>query len=575
MGLAFVGVMVIVLMVAVTGLSRKLGVAAPLLLVVVGLALSYAPGVPAIEVPHEWILTVVLPPLLYAAAIKVPVIDFRRNLGAITSLSVVLVLVSALVTGLVLYALLPDLHLAAAIALGAVVSPPDAVAATSIGKRLGLPPRLVTVLEGEGLVNDATALVLLRSALAVAAGTMSGVWGGIADFGYAVVVAVAVGLLVGVVTVAVRSTIHDPVLDTALSFVVPFLAFIPAEELGASGVLAVVVAGLYTGHRSASVLDAPARISDDVNWRTVQFLLENAVFLLMGLELRHLVEDIDQNLLSIPHTVLIGLLVTAVLIAIRVSWVFPLVLLLRRRAGRAERRTMRLWLGLDPASAHPADPRQERRRRLRQRVYAQRRADLEQERREGLGWRGAVVLGWSGMRGVVTLAAAQSLPGSVPYREQLVLIAFTVAVTTLLLQGGTLPVLIRALGIRGVDSTADLRESAALFDEIADAGLRILDAPGAVLGAGTAVDPDVVERVRQDTFLRSESTWERAHAHEEKDAPTPHHQYRQLRLAVVRTEREALLAARREGKYPSRVLSDAQRILDVEEARLRPRAAGH
>ena len=573
--MAVAGVLVVVLMVAVTGVSRRLGVAAPLLLVVVGLGLSYAPGVPAVEVPHEWILTVVLPPLLYAAAIKVPVIDFRRNLGAITSLSVVLVLVSAVITGLVLYALLPELDLAAAIALGAVVSPPDAVAATSIGKRLGLPPRLVTVLEGEGLVNDATALVLLRSSLAVAAGTMSGVWGGVADFGYAVVVAVAAGLLIGVVTVFVRSKIHDPVLDTALSFVVPFLAFIPAEELGASGVLAVVVAGLYTGHRSASVLDAPARISDDVNWRTVQFLLENAVFLLMGLELRHLVEDIDQDLLSIPRTVLIGLLVTALLIVVRVAWVFPLVFLLRRRAGRAEHRTMRLWLGLDRASERSTDPRQERRRRLRQRVYAQRRADLEQERREGLGWRGAVVLGWSGMRGVVTLAAAQSLPNSVPYREQLVLIAFTVAVTTLLLQGGTLPALIRALGIRGIDTTADLRESAALFDEIADAGLRILDTPDAVLGPDTAVDPDVVERVRQDTFLRSESTWERAHAREAKDAPTPHHQYRQLRLAVVREEREALLTARRQGKYPSRILADAQRILDVEEARLRPRSAGH
>lgn len=525
--------------------------------------------------PHEWILTGVLPPLLYAAAIKVPVIDFRRNLGAITSLSVVLVLVSAVVTGLVLYALLPDLNLAAAIALWAVVSPPDAVAATSIGKRLGLPPRLVTVLEGEGLVNDATALVLLRSALAVAAGTMSGVWSGVADFGYAVVVAVAVGLLVGVVTVAVRARIDDPVLDTALSFVVPFVAFIPAEELGASGVLAVVVAGLCTGHRGAAVLGAQARIGDDVNWRTVQFLLESAVFLLMGLELHDLVDDIDQDLLSIPSTVLLGLLITAVLLVVRLAWVFPLVLLLRRRADRAEHRTMRLWLGLEQVRERPADPRRARRRRLLRRLYAQRRADLEQERREGLGWRGAAVLGWSGMRGVVTLAAAQSLPGTVPYREHLVLIAFTVAVTTLLLQGGTLPALIRSLGIRGVDTTADLRESAALFDEIAAAGLRVLDAPGAVLGDGAAVDPDVVERVRQDTFLRSESAWERAHAREEKNAPTPHHQYRQLRLAVVHTEREALLAARREGKYPSRILADAQRVLDVEEARLQPRPSEH
>ncbi|MDQ0736433.1 cation:proton antiporter [Arthrobacter agilis] len=412
MELAVAGVVAVVLMVAVASSSKKLGVAAPLILVVVGLALSYAPGVPSVAVPHEWILAGVLPPLLYAAAIKVPVIDFRRNLGAITSLSVVLVLVSAFITGLVLYALLPELDFAAAVALGAVVSPPDAVAATSIGKRLGLPPRLVTVLEGEGLVNDATALVLLRSALAVAAGSMSGVWGGIGDFGYAVSVAVVFGLVIGVVTVYVRSKLHDPVLDTAISFIVPFLAFIPAEELGASGVLAVVVAGLYSGHRSASSLNAQARISDNVNWRTVQFLLENAVFLLMGLELRHLIENIDEDLLGIPQAVLIGLLVTAVLVVIRCAWVFPMVFILRRRAARAEHRTLLLWLSLDRARGNaPGSARQERRRRLRQRIYDKRRADLEQERREGLGWKGALVLGWSGMRGVVTLAA-----GPVPAR---------------------------------------------------------------------------------------------------------------------------------------------------------------
>ncbi|WP_307085352.1 hypothetical protein [Arthrobacter agilis] len=149
------------------------------------------------------------------------------------------------------------------------------------------------------------------------------------------------------------------------------------------------------------------------------------------------------------------------------------------------------------------------------------------------------------------------------------------AITTLLLQGGTLPALIRVLGIRGVDATADLRESATLFDDLADTGLRVLETPDSILGAGTIVEPDVIERVRQDTFLRSESSWERAHVLEEKDAPSPHRQYRQLRLAVVQAEREALLTARREGRYPSRILAEAQRILDIEETRLRPRTAGH
>lgn len=577
MDIAVASVLAVVLMVAATGFSRKLGVAAPLILVLAGLVLSYTPGVPPIEVPHEWILAGVLPPLLYAAAIKVPVIDFRRNFAAITSLSVVLVVVSAVISGLALHALLPDLNLAAAIALGAVISPPDAVAATSIGKRLGLPPRLVTVLEGEGLVNDATALVLLRSALAVAAGTMSGVWGGIADFAVAVVVAVIIGLVVGVLTIAVRSRFHDPVLDTSVSFVVPFLAFIPAEELGASGVLAVVVAGLYTGHRSASALDAQARISDSVNWRTVQFLLENAVFLLIGLELRHLVENIDESLLDIPHTVLFGLLITAALILVRFAWVFLLVFFLRWRAVHRARRNTLLGLSLLRAQHEDdPDPRRQRRRRAVQRIYARRRADVDEQRREGLEWKGAVVLGWSGMRGVVTLAAAQSLPETMPYREQLVLIAFVVAVTTLLLQGSTLPALIRVLGIRGADTVADLRASASLFETIADEGLKVLDSPAAVLGENVQVDPDVVERVRQDTFLRSESAWEQARAAQAgEDVPSPHRQYRALRLAVVDAERGALLAARSAGRYPSRILAAAQNVLDLEETRLRPRTGEH
>lgn len=566
MTLAMAGVLLIVLIVTAAGFSNKFGLATPLILVLVGLVLSYTPGVPSIVVPHEWILAGVLPPLLYAAAIKVPVIDVRRNFGAISSLSVVLVAVSAVVAGLVIHWILPDLPLASAIALGAVISPPDAVAATSIGKRLGLPPRLVTVLEGEGLVNDATALVLLRSALAFAAGSMSGVWDGVADFGYAVLVAIAIGLVVGVVTMAVRSRFADPVLTTALSFAVPFLAYIPAEELGASGVLAVAVAGLYTGHHSASELTAPARITDNVNWRTVQFLLENAVFVLMGLELRRLVENIDRELLRLSTTILIGLAITGVLILVRFAWVFPLVFRLRRRAARNARRTTLLGLHLARARDEPArDDRSERRRRAGRGMYDRRRADMVEVRREGLEWKDAVVLGWSGMRGVVTLAAAQSLPESTPYREQLILIAFTVAIATLLLQGTTLPALIRVLGLREADDAADLRVSANLFDELAASGLRVLEHPKSVLGHNEPIDPEVVERVRRDTLGHAEAMREEAQTGQIR---MPHSQYRQLRLAVLEAERDALLAARSAGQYPSRVLTQAQELLDREETML-------
>ena len=572
MELALFAVIGVAVIVTVAAFSKRLGIAAPIILVVVGLALSYTPGVPAFPIPHEWILMGVLPPLLYAAAVNVPVVDFRRNIGAISSLSVFLVLVSAFATGTLLYLLLPDLNFAAAVALGAVVSPPDAVAATSIGKRLGLPPRLVTVLEGEGLVNDATALVLLRSAVAAAAGGLSSIWAGIGDFGFAVVMAVAVGLLVGAATVYVRSKLQDPVLDTAISFVVPFLAFIPAEEIGASGVLAVVVAGLFTGHRSASAFTAQARINDSINWRTISFLLENGVFLLMGLELRHLVDNADSGLLSVGDTVLIGLAVTVLLILIRFAWVTPLMYLLRAKVSYQDRRTQRIRLGLDRLKARGlTDERKRKRHRRAELLYLRRRADIEQLRREGLGWRGGVVISWSGMRGVVTLAAAQSLPGQTPYHEQLVLIAFTVAVATLLLQGGTLPWLIRILGVQGRDVAEDQRELAKLLDELSGAGLSILERPEECLGARQNVDPDVVERVRQSTFLRSELAWERVRVLGMDEDPTPQLQYRQLRRAVVDAERDQLLLVRREGRFPSRTLAEAQRLLDLEESRLRPR----
>lgn len=566
---AVIGVAVIV---TVAAFSKRLGVAAPLILVVVGLGLSYLPGLPTFTVPHEVILMGVLPPLLYAAAVNLPVVDFRRNLGAISSLSVFLVLFSAFATGLLLYIVLPDLNLAAAIALGAVVSPPDAVAATSIGKKLGLPPRLVTVLEGEGLVNDATALVLLRSAIAASAGGLASIWDGVADFGFAVVAAVAVGLLVGFATVYLRSKLHDPVLDTAISIVVPFVAFIPAEELGASGVLAVVVAGLYTGHRSGSAFSAQARINDSVNWHTIQFLLENGVFLLMGLEIRYLVENIDPELLTVRESVVIGLGVTALLIAVRFLWMGPLILVLRAKVEHQERRTTRFRAALDSLKAQGlSDERTQRRHKRGETIYRRRRADIAQLRKEGLDWRGGVVIGWSGMRGVVTLAAAQSLPESTPYREQLVLIAFTVAVVTLLLQGGTLPWVIKALGVRGRNAAEDQRDLATLLDQISDAGLMVLENPAICLNSDVDVDPDVVERVRQSTFLRSELAWERVKALGIGTSATPQLQYRELRRAVVEAEREALLLARREGRFPSRTLADAQRLLDVEETRLRPR----
>ncbi|MFM9918695.1 cation:proton antiporter [Lacisediminihabitans sp. H27-G8] len=576
---AVLGVIGIVTIVAVAAFSKKLGVAAPLILVVLGIGGSYLPGFPAdFALPPEVILVGLLPPLLYSAAINVPLVDFRRNLNTISALSVLLVVASAFITGSLLYLIFPDLNFAAAVALGAVISPTDAVAATSLGKRLGLPPRLITILEGESLVNDATALVLLRSAVAAASAIVAGVatvniGGVIADFGYAVVVAIVVGLVIGFVTVFLRSKLRDPVLDTAISFAVPFIAFIPAEELGASGVLAVVVAGLYAGHSSARHFTPQARISERLNWRTAQFVVENGVFLLMGLQIRRIVESVDPKLFPAIDSIYVGLLMTAVIIGIRFLFVGPLLLWLQRHNEHKERRNRRFAQAIERVRGRASqDARLERSRQRATRVYNRRATDLTQLREEGFGWKSGVILSWSGMRGVVTLAAAQSLPadGSFPYREQLILVAFTVAITTLLLQGGTLPWLIRASGIRGTDRAADRRELATLLDAMSDAGVSVLESPRLELPGDDVVDPEVIERVRHDTLLSAESAWERAEHGAGADAlvNSPHQQYRTLRREVLQAEREALLDARSAGTYASRILSRAQAMLDLEETRL-------
>jgi NhaP-type Na+/H+ or K+/H+ antiporter len=572
---ALFGVVGIATIVAAGAFANKLGVAAPILLILIGVGFSFIPGAPT-TVPPEIILAGLLPPILYASAVNVPVVDFRRNFSSIFGLSVLLVLVSAFATGFLLYALFPKLSLAAGIAIGAVISPTDAVAATAIGKKLGLPPKLVTILEGEGLVNDATALVLLRSAVAAIASTVS-FWGAAGDFAYAVVVAIVIGLVTGVLTVFVRSKFRDPILDTAISFAVPFIAFIPAEAAHGSGVIAVVVAGLYSGHAAARRFTPQARISERLNWRTLQFVLENGVFLLMGLEISKLVEDVQKSAVKgepgVVGSVLLALLMTAVLIALRAIFVPPLLLIIRAGVGAAEKQQSRFRARLDSfVQAAAGIAHLERRTARAETVYARRENDLEQRKAEEFGWRGAVVLSWAGMRGVVTLAAAQSLPddGSVPYRAQLVLIAFTVAVVTLLLQGGTLPLLIRLTGIPGTDRAADRRSLANLLDEIGNVGVQVLDNPELTLPDGEQLDAHVVERVRRDTLISAESAWERADHGAGVDGlvHSPQRQYRALRREVLQAEREALLEARSSGGYPSRILNRAQAMLDLEETRL-------
>ena len=349
-----------------------------------------------------------LPPLLYSAAIRTSLVDVKANVKAIGLLAVGLVIFTTVMVGLVAYWLLP-IPLAAAFAFGAVVAPPDAVAATAIARRIGLPRRVVTVLEGESLLNDATALVALRTAIVALGGAVTIVSIGV-DFVWAAAGGAAIGVAVALVIALIRKRIKDPIIDTAVSLMAPFAAYLPAEELHASGVIAVVTTGLILGHKAPIIQDATSRLNERINWETIQFLLENSVFLLIGLQVRSILDGVAESDLS-PTTIAVfcvGVLLAVILV--RPLWVLP-GRLLPDQAARPEPRTSRT-----PGRRPRSSP-------------------------------GRACAGWS------PWPRRSCCPQNVPNGEILVLGAFVVTAGTLLIQGLSLPWLARRLRIRGPGRT--------------------------------------------------------------------------------------------------------------------------
>jgi len=497
--------------VAFTALARRFGLSAPVLLLVAGFVASYVPFIENVRLTPELVLFGLLPPLLYAAALRTSLIDFRRNRRPIALLSVGLVVFTMAGVGLLAWLLLP-IGWAAAFALGAVVAPPDAVAATAIARKVGMPRRVVTILEGESLVNDATALVALRTAIAAMAGTVAA-WEIAREFLLSALGGVAIGIVVALVAGTVRRRIEDDLTDVAVSFLTPWLAYLPAEEVHASGVLAVVVAGLILGHRAPMIQSATARVMERTNWATIQFLLENAVFFLIGMQVREVVDDLAASSLPMSQIVLTAVLVLLAVIVLRIVWVFPATYLPR----------------LIPAirRADPSPP-----------------------------WQVTTLVAWAGMRGVVTLAAVFLLPEDTPHREVFVAVAFTVTAGTLVIQGLSLPWLVRVLRISGPDPAEDHLQAASVYQRAASAGLRALDREL------TGDEPeDVVERLRERSLERANAVWERLGTQVE----TPSVVYARLRSRMLIAERAEVLRVRRLGLVDQTVLSQVLEALDVEE----------
>ena len=445
-------ILLIVIMLSVIALAEplgeRIGVVAPVLLLVLSAAVAFVPQVPEVVVDPEIILELILPPLLFATAMRMPAHDFRRNFSSIFLLAVVLVVLTAVSVGWVIHLIVPAIPLPIAIAVGAVVSPSDAVA-VGIVKKAGVNRRIIAILDGEGLINDASALVTLGAALLAA---RSKVTAGevLLNFVWAVAGAVIVGLLVGYGAMFLRRFVHHPTSNTVLSLAIPFAAFLPTEEIGASGLVGTVVAGLVVARKGVGVLGPSVRMSDTQTWDTLGLVLESLVFVLMGLQMPHLIDDARASGYTFMMSFTVAMACWATVLVARTLTVTPMMYVMRSRAERTLKRMERLdVLGsrIQEVSADPRmqDKRAQRRLSTAQQTVSRRYGDARYFAEKSLGFRAGSVIVWAGMRGAITLAAAQTLPHDTEGRGFLVLVAFIVAGTSLIVQGATLGLLVDAV----------------------------------------------------------------------------------------------------------------------------------
>ena len=544
------GLELILLLLAVSAglriLADRLAIPYSALLVVGGLLLAFVPNLPPVDVSPDVLFLVFVPPLLYWGAASFPLRDFRREIGPILRLAVVMVLVSIVVVAIVAHAIDPQFTWAAAFALGAIVSPPDPVAVLSVMRSLRVPRWIESILEGEGLLNDATALVAYRMAVAAAVTGAFSPWRATLQFLLAGAGGAVIGVLVGIVVLRVhRLTRSVAVAENTVSLLTPFAAFLPAELVGASGVVAVVAAAMYVARKVQTVGDPATRLQNQAMWSVVTFLLESLVFILVGLELPSVTHALDGG--SVRLLMRETILVCFAVVLVRVIWVMPSTYI-ARSFGR--------WLR---GSREPLPT-----------------------------WREVLFIGWAGVRGGDSLVIALALPLTTatgkpfPARDQIVFVTFSVILVTLVLQGPTLRPVARWLRLRGDAHVEDEEAHARLT--AAEAGLRALEK----LTAGETPYPEVPRYLRQRHRQRARR-WaarearrlehrpnEPAHSH---FVTAPSHEagaldeqraaeYRRLRSAMIRAEQQALLDLRDHGEIGDDVMRNVQRELDLEQVLL-------
>jgi len=516
----------LVVVVALAIVAPYLKIPYPILLVFGGLLLGFVPGLPQFTLNPDLIFLLFLPPLLYSSAWTTSWRDFHANLRPISLLAIGLVLFTTILVAIVAHAIVPGLPWAAAFVLGAIISPTDAVAATSIAQRLGVPRRIVTIIEGESLVNDASGLVVYQFAIAaVVTGTFSLASASL-QFVVNSVGGILIGLAIGLILTQVHRFLNNPPLEITITLLTPFAAYLIADGLHVSGVLATVTAGLYLAWRAPVLFSADTRQQALAVWNNLVFLLNGLVFIFIGLQLRGILNALQVTQRTVVSLLWYATIVCITTIVVRVLWVFPATYLPRLLSRRVRKR--------DP---HP-------------------------------GWRNIVVIAWTGMRGVVSLAAAFALPqvtqsgAPFPDRALILFLTFCVIFVTLVLQGLSLPFLIHRLGLKD-DGVAE-REEANARQTTAQAALTRINE---LIEQGN-VPKEAAEHLRTHYEVRVKSIMDASDGVEHTQNENHLATYQYLQQQTLKAEQDAAISLRSQGAISDEVFRRVERELDLDEQRL-------
>ena len=506
-------------------LSEKLKVSYPIFLVIGGLIISFIPGAPAVKMDPDMVFVVFLPPLLYSAAWNTSWSEFWSLKRPISLLAIGLVIITATAVAVVSHMLIPDFSLALGFLLGGIISPPDAVAAAAVFRDLKVPRRVIAILEGESLINDASSLIVFRFALIALLTGRFVFWDATGSF----FVVVIMGIVIGVAIANVAYLIHrflptTPGIDTALTLITPYLMYLTAEHFHYSGVLSVVSGGLFLSYRSADIFAYNSRLQSLTVWNVMIFLLNGIVFILIGLQLPDIINGMGNY--SLPHAIMYAVIISLVTIVVRMLWVYPA-------------------------------------------AYIPRLISKNIVKREGkLGWKPVFIIGWSGMRGVVSLASALAVPlklangSNFPHRSLILFITFVVILFTLILQGLSLPFILRLMKLE-IHENNTQQEHEIRF-KMATAVVEYLETNCPAEVTSIPVFSRVKERYERMAEIAGRNM-----SADDNVTPAFLKTYRQMLLEIIAVKREELNKMHKSKLYADHLIKANERELDLEEARTR------